>query len=215
MRNSTRNTPSRRGRPPAYDRQKARAAIRDAFWERGFAATSLDEIAAATGMNRPSLYLAFGDKRSMYLAALDELRLDINAQAAAALEAEPTLRQALHRFYRDAINVYLSGKSGARGCLALCTAPTDALGEPLVRSALSDILGTIDRQLAVRFERAAREGEIARDSECNALAALAAAALHSLAVRARAGASRGELEHIADAAARVLTRQDTPADQAP
>ncbi|MEO7036717.1 MAG: helix-turn-helix domain-containing protein [Polyangiaceae bacterium] len=62
--------PPRLGRPPSYNRDLALGAIRDVLWGRGLSAASLDDIAAATSMNRPSLYGAFGDKRAMYLEGL-------------------------------------------------------------------------------------------------------------------------------------------------
>src|SRR6202521_4415529 len=60
----------RRGPPRQYDPGPAPAKAAEAFWKYGYAATSLDDLAAATGMNRPSLYAAFGDKRAIYLKAL-------------------------------------------------------------------------------------------------------------------------------------------------
>jgi TetR/AcrR family transcriptional regulator, copper-responsive repressor len=60
----------RRGRPPAYVPELALSKAIKAFWPAGFAGTSLDELAAATGMNRPSLYGAFGDKHDLYMKAL-------------------------------------------------------------------------------------------------------------------------------------------------
>jgi AcrR family transcriptional regulator len=61
----------RRGRPPAYVPELALSKAIKAFWPAGFAGTSLDELAAATGMNRPSLYGAFGDKHDLYMKALE------------------------------------------------------------------------------------------------------------------------------------------------
>src|SRR3954465_13061825 len=120
MRTSTKSPP-RRGRPPSYDRNVALRSIRDVFWERGYSAASLDDIAAATGMNRPSLYGAFGDKREMYLAALRVFSVEIGGEVQKALEA-PTLREALEVFYVRAIQEYVSGDASPRGCLVICTA---------------------------------------------------------------------------------------------
>ncbi|MGE5163663.1 MAG: helix-turn-helix domain-containing protein, partial [Sphingobacteriales bacterium] len=53
----------RRGRPRAYNPDTALARAADVFWRNGYDGTSLDDLVAATGMNRPSLYAAFGDKR--------------------------------------------------------------------------------------------------------------------------------------------------------
>src|SRR5882724_10797919 len=63
--------PKRRGRPRAYDPATAIARAAETFWKAGYAGTSLDDLSAATGMNRPSLYAAFGDKRDLYLKALE------------------------------------------------------------------------------------------------------------------------------------------------
>src|SRR5215472_16931180 len=63
-----------RGRPRAYDPEEALAQARDAFWDGGYTGTSLDDLSDATGMNRPSLYGAFGDKRALYLETLDRYR---------------------------------------------------------------------------------------------------------------------------------------------
>ena len=65
----------RRGRPRAYDPERALAQATAAFWDAGYSATSLDDLSAATGMNRPSLYGAFGDKHALYLKAIDGLRM--------------------------------------------------------------------------------------------------------------------------------------------
>ena len=62
--------PARRGRPRAYDAEAALKRATEEFWQTGYSGTSLDSIAAATGMNPPSLYAAFGNKRAIYLKAL-------------------------------------------------------------------------------------------------------------------------------------------------
>lgn len=123
----------------SYDRDTALRAIRDVFWERGFSATSLDDIAAAAGMNRPSLYGALGGKREMYLAALRMFSVESGREMQKALEA-PTLRAALEAFYVGAIREYVSGKAGPRGCLVICTAVVEATGDATIRSALGESL---------------------------------------------------------------------------
>ena len=193
----------RRGRPPSYDRDVALGAIRDVFWDRGFSATSLDDIAAATGMNRPSLYGAFGDKREMYLAALQMFAAESGRELRKALDA-PTLREALEAFYARAIQDYVSGKEGHRGCLVICTAVTEATGDQAIRSALAAILAEIDSAVAVRIARAQAEGDRCTDGDATALGRVATSVLHSVAVRARAGARRSELMAIARATAELI-----------
>jgi AcrR family transcriptional regulator len=192
-----------RGRPPSYDRDVALGAIRDVFWDRGFSATSLDDIAAAAGMNRPSLYGAFGDKREMYLAALRLFAVESGRELQKALEA-PTLREALEAFYLRAIQDYVSGNGGPRGCLVICTAVTEATGDPAIQSALAAILAEVDSVVAVRIARAQAEGDRCTRGEAKLLARVATSVLHSVAVRARAGARRSELMTIARATAELI-----------
>jgi len=202
MRTSTKASP-RRGRPPSYDRDLALRAIRDVFWDRGFSAASLDEIGAAAGMNRPSLYGAFGDKREMYLAALRMFAAESGREMQRALAA-PTLREALEAFYTQSIEEYASGKAGPRGCLVICTAVTEATFDPTIQSALAAILAEVDTVVAARIAKAQDEGDRCAAGEPKVLARVATSVLHSLAVRARAGARRNELLAIARATVELL-----------
>jgi AcrR family transcriptional regulator len=163
MRTSTKQPP-RRGRPPSYDRDVALRAIRDVFWDRGFSAASLDDIAAAAGMNRPSLYGAFGDKREMYLAALRMFSAELGREMQKALEA-PTLRGALEAFYLAAIQAYLAGEAGPRGCLVICTAVSEATGDATIRSALAAILAELDSLVTLRIAKAQAEEDCCADGD--------------------------------------------------
>ncbi len=71
--------PKRRGRPRAYQPEIALGKALELFRKGGFAATSLDDLSAATGMNRPSLYGAFGDKRELYIKSYQRYRDDARA----------------------------------------------------------------------------------------------------------------------------------------
>ncbi|MEO7033551.1 MAG: helix-turn-helix domain-containing protein [Polyangiaceae bacterium] len=210
MHTSTKQPP-RRGRPPSYDRDVALGAIRDVFWDRGFSAASLDDIAAATGMNRPSLYGAFGDKRQMYLAALRMFAVESGHEMQKTLEA-PTLREALEAFYVRAIQEYLSGDAGPRGCLIICTAVAEATGDAAIRSAVAAILAELDSVVVVRIARAQAEGDRCTGGDAKVLARLATSVLHSVAVRARAGARRSELLTISRATVELIVG---PASGAP
>src|SRR5579883_1226199 len=68
------SAPAKRGRPRAYDEETALAQAMRVFWTGGYAATSLDELSAATRMNRPSLYAAFGDKQALYRTLIERYR---------------------------------------------------------------------------------------------------------------------------------------------
>src|SRR6201986_4626146 len=91
--------PKRRGRPRAYEPEVALGKALDLFRKDGFAATSLDELAAVTGMNRPSLYGAFGDKRELYIKSYQRYRDDARAAMIDVFRQEMPIRQRLQRIY--------------------------------------------------------------------------------------------------------------------
>ena len=97
----TRAQPRRRGRPRAYDPDVALRRARDTFWRAGYAATSLDDLAAGMGMNRPSIYAAFGDKRALYLTAqTDDAAPPLLAGHGRTVQAPAHARRAERAAYR-------------------------------------------------------------------------------------------------------------------
>ena len=92
----------RRGRPRAYDPAVAMRQARDTFWRGGYAATSLEDLSAGMGMNRPSIYAAFGDKRALYLQAVTEYAETSRAWLATALARPRPLPDGLRAVYRYA-----------------------------------------------------------------------------------------------------------------
>jgi AcrR family transcriptional regulator len=196
--------PARRGRPRAYDTKTALKQATDTFWRTGYSGTSLDSIAAATGMNPPSLYAAFGNKRALYLEALThywELSL---AATREALAKDRPLGESLMLAYDAALSIYFSGKGSARGCFVIGTAVTEAGEDPEIRKNVAAGLRMIDADFEARFRTAQERGELKHDADPAALADLASATMHSIAIRARAGARRTELREIARKAVSVI-----------
>ncbi|HEX2212735.1 MAG TPA: TetR/AcrR family transcriptional regulator [Mycobacterium sp.] len=199
----TRPTRRRQGRPRAYDPEIALRRARETFWRAGYAGTSLDDLAAGMGMNRPSIYAAFGDKRALYRRAATDYAETSRAWLSAALSRPRPLREALGAVYRYARDFYLAGDDGPRGCFLLGTALTEATGDVQVRLTVEETMAAFTATFAERFERARRDGELSPYAP-DALAAIATATLNTLSVRARSGAGRPELDALIDAALAVI-----------
>jgi AcrR family transcriptional regulator len=200
----------RRGRPRAYDPDRALASAAEVFWKNGYTGTSLDDLAAATGMNRPSLYAAFGGKRDLYLKTLERYRNQSRDIAKQLLVDDPPLGVYLRRFYKAALDLYLTGETKARGCYSIGTAATQAAVDPAVRAFLADSIRGTDAFLGELIRKARDRGEIASTASPADLAQLATAILHTLAVRSRAGLSREELNALAAATIDVICGPRTP-----
>jgi TetR/AcrR family transcriptional regulator, copper-responsive repressor len=189
--------PRRRGRPRAYDPEAALAQATEAFWRAGYSGTSLDDLSESTGMNRPSLYAAFGDKREIYLKALEQYWTLGGKLMRDAFAGDHTLREALMATYGHALALYFPRGGRGRGCFAISTATTEALQEPRIRALFARGLHWLDNGFERRIRKAQEQGEVTIDADAKALAMVASATLHTIAIRARAGTPRGELETLA------------------
>jgi TetR/AcrR family transcriptional regulator, copper-responsive repressor len=194
------NAPRGRGRPRQYDPERALANAAEVFWKHGYAATSLDDLVAATGMNRPSLYAAFGDKRDLYLKTLERYQQRSRAIGQQIIADDPRLRVFLKRFYDAALDIYLAAGDEARGCYSISTAPAQATTDPAVRDFLAASIGGTDAFISREIVKAIERGEVPSNANAGALAQIATAAMHTIAVRARVGVPRKELSAIAVAA---------------
>ncbi|WP_434419930.1 TetR/AcrR family transcriptional regulator [Nannocystis pusilla] len=204
MRISTKKVSRRVGRPRAYDPDAAVGRITEVFREVGFARASLDEIAQATGMNRPSLYAAFGDKKAMYFRAIDHFSAEMRARVERAL-ADDDLGRSLAGIFAAALELYRAGGDVPPSCLVLCTAPAEAGHDADIRARLGQTLAEIDRVFVGRLQRARAAGTLRRDADPEQLGLLLAATLHSVALRARAGQPQAQLDAlVAGAVALVL-----------
>ncbi|QDP22168.1 TetR/AcrR family transcriptional regulator [Bradyrhizobium cosmicum] len=198
------NPPKRRGRPRAYEPEIALGKALDLFREQGFAATSLDDLSEATGMNRPSLYGAFGDKRELYIKSYQRYREEARAAMVEIFRQEMPVRQRLERIFASALNIYLSGEAGPRGCFTVVTAASEAVGDPEIRAMVLDGLNELDKAFASCFRKAKEKGELPESADPAVLAQVASATVHTIAIRSRARVPRKDLEAIVKGAIDVM-----------
>jgi AcrR family transcriptional regulator len=194
----------RRGRPRAYQPEIALGKALDLFRKDGFAGTSLDDLSAATGMNRPSLYGAFGDKRELYIKSYQRYRDDARAAMLDIFRDDAPLRDRLQRIYAIALDIYLSGELGPRGCFTVMTAASEAVADPQIRAMVLEGFVELDKAFAACFRRAKEQGELPDSADPTVLAHLASATVHTIAIRARAQVPRKELETIVNGAIDVM-----------
>ena len=196
--------PKRRGRPRAYEPEVALGKALGLFRKEGFAATSLDDLSAATGMNRPSLYGAFGDKRELYIKSYRRYRDDARAATMEIFRSDLPIRERLARVYAAALDIYLSGESGPLGCFTVMTAASEAVADPEIRAMVLEGLAGLDKAFGAAFRQAKDKGELPAGADPAVLAQLASATIHTIAIRARARVPRAELEAIVKGAINVM-----------
>jgi AcrR family transcriptional regulator len=188
----------RRGRPRAFEPETALTQAMDLFWKDGFAATSLDDLSAATGLNRPSLYGAFGDKRALYIRAYRQYRKHTNEVFAPLFAARAPLRAKLKRILIAAVDLYLSGEAGPRGCFTVLTTSSDAIADREISGMVAEAIDNTDRAFGRLFADGQAAGELPAGADPKRLARAASATIHTLSIRARARIRRAELLGIVD-----------------
>lgn len=176
-----------RGRPRAFDRPTVFKAMREVFWERGYAAASLDDLCQAAGINRPSLYNAFGEKADVFRAVLDDYIAEVRPSYEAAFRAPGALSESLLRVFDTSLSLWKAHEKPGLGCFMIGAALTDSLRDPEVGQMILDRLKEMDKGFLWRFRKAIEEGELAADADVYGLTMLASSLHNAMAVRLRAG----------------------------
>ncbi|MCA6221496.1 TetR/AcrR family transcriptional regulator [Photorhabdus antumapuensis] len=191
-----------RGRPRSYDPDQVLEGALQAFWRGGFSGTSLDALAAASGLNRPSLYAGFGDKQTIYIKAMRRFLAYASEKFGAALMLRPsdkTLSGVIRRYLRTAIDVDgPQERSGLSGCAVISTAMAEALKDPKIREVLSDVLLEMDRQLYACLQELVKKGFISPEADITSLCTLLTSVVQSIGIRSRAGQTRADLERMVE-----------------
>jgi AcrR family transcriptional regulator len=193
--------PVPKGRPRAFDPALALDRALHVFWRQGYEGTSLTDLTEAMGINRPSLYAAFGNKEALFRKVLQRYASGPSAWIAQALE-EPTARAVVERLLLGATGS--PAQPGApRGCLAVHGALACGGDADCIRRELAAFREEGVTAIRKRFERAKREGDLPSDANAADLARLISTILHGLAVQAAGGASPRELRRVAKLALRT------------
>jgi AcrR family transcriptional regulator len=191
----------RQGRPREFDPDEALERALEVFWRQGYEGTSLSELTAAMGINRPSLYAAFGNKESLFHKALDRYADQHMAFIRAALE-EPTARRAIEALLRS----YVASVTNPRtppGCLTVQGALASGPDTESIRAELTARRLAGEAVLRARLQRARKEGDLAADADPADLARYINTIAQGVAVQAAGGANRKQLDRVVDIALRA------------
>ena len=186
------------GRPRSFDCGKALDRALLVFWRKGYQGASLSDLTAAMGINRPSLYAAFGDKEALFRKVLDRYAEGPGSHALQALN-ELTSRAVVEKLLRGGADL-LTTPGSPRGCLLVQGALTCGSGANSMRRELISRRTASELALRKRFTRAQAEGELPPHTNPANLARYIITIIHGMSVQAAGGATRQELRHVADIA---------------
>ncbi len=193
-----------RGRPPKYSREEALNNAMRMFWRNGYEGTSLDDLCKATGMNRPSLYNAFGDKERMFWSAVDWYLNHEGNLTQHCLDTDGPVVETLGNLLNGYIDLFSQPDTG-RGCLVVLGAINCRPEHQHLSDRLSALRRNTHGQVTVFLQKAALRGELKVEARPEALAEFFMAIFNGLSVQARDGSTPAQLRHIAEQALRLFT----------
>jgi AcrR family transcriptional regulator len=194
----TTETKKARGRPRVFDPDEALDKALQIFWNRGYEGTSLAELTETLGVNKPSLYAAFGNKEELFMKALSKYTTGPVAFVRDVVN-EPTARAVAQRFLYEAAE-FLTQPSHPKGCMVVQGALSGGESAEMVKKVLIQYRAAYEKLLTKRFEQAKSDGDLPSDASPQALAKYLATLHQGMSVQATSGASKEELLAIADLA---------------
>ncbi len=195
-------TAAKAGRPREFDQDAALVAAMRVFWEKGYEGASLADLTAAMGINRPSLYAAFGDKEELFRKALERYGKGPGSYLKDALNL-PTARAVIEALLRGAVHL-LSDPRNPHGCFSVQGALVCGTGAEPARDAVRAWRKQSEAELRRRFERAKAERDLPANLDAGDLARYVATVLNGLGVQAANGAGKAQMMRVAEMALRAI-----------
>lgn len=190
------------GRPRAFDPAAALDKALAVFWQKGFEGASLPDLTAAMGINKPSLYATFGNKEQLFLKAIERYEQQHAQFFYRALEL-PTAFQVAEQILLGSAREQASSEH-PRGCLMVQGALACSDAGQAVKQALIERRRQSFEQLVQRFERAQREGDLAKDQDAKVLAGYILTVIQGIAVQSTSCQCPQLIELIARQALRTF-----------
>ncbi|MGD1877400.1 MAG: TetR/AcrR family transcriptional regulator [Kiloniellaceae bacterium] len=190
-------------RPREFEREEVVQKALAVFWRQGYQATSVQDLVAATGLNRGSLYDTFGDKHGLFLAAVEHYRTTVTAQRLDRLEQPGPAREKIATFFRDMVE-FSVGEGRLLGCLMTNSAIELAPHDRDTRLAVAANMGAMEAAFRRLLTRARKAGEIAADKSPTDLARFLTATANGLRVMAKVTPDRATLRSVVRVALQAL-----------
>lgn len=198
---STIKPTKQRGRPPAFDHEEALEKALKVFWLRGFEGASMTELTEALGINRPSIYAAFGNKEELFRKALGKYLAGPVAYVAEAMN-EPTARQVVEKLLTRSAE-FLTHPNNPRGCMIVQGALSCGQGAELIQQELITYRKNYEDNLRQRFELARSQGDLPKNINAADLAKYVATIHQGMSVQATSGANIEELMTVVQVALKI------------
>jgi len=190
-------------RPPGFERSEVLQKATRVFWQRGYGATSINDLVAATGLQPGSIYAAFGSKKNMFLEVVDQYNGQFLGNVRAKLQGSPSSLAAIRAFF-DAMVADTLRENGVHGCLMVNALLEMSQHEPDLAERLCRHSEKLRQVLAQELDKARDGGEIPASSDPETLSVFLVNNLWGMRVMCRNSPSRTSLQAVVDSVMKAL-----------
>lgn len=190
-------------RPRAYEPDEVIDKAMETFWRKGYEATSLTDIEAATGLNRSSLYTAFGNMHTLYMEALERFHERETARVLYALKGAPTVKEGLRRVFKLSVEDLVNDPDH-RGCMIVKATAECVPSDPQVTAFVREVDKKTQQMFADTIRTAQMKNELSQAHDPEQLAAYLYSALQGLRLRGKADSNQATLDGIVEITLSVL-----------
>jgi AcrR family transcriptional regulator len=186
----------RSGRPREFDVDQVLDRAMRVFWQHGYEGAALSDLTAAMGINRPSLYAAYGNKESLFEQVLQRYSEQVTGYVREALE-QPTVREVVEHLLRGTVRATTS-RGGPKGCLTVHGALACGPESEVARAELARWRRALETSIRARLRRGQQEGDLPPTAHPAELSRYVATVMQGIAVQAAGGTSRAALLRTVD-----------------
>ena len=191
------------GRPRTFSREEALQRAMLLFWKNGYEGTTMADLVGAIGMKAPSVYAAFGNKDALFKEAVDLYKSKVEQGPLSALQQSDSLVHALENSLSESVRMISSPEISS--CLIMAGAINCSPEHQEHVQYLKSLRDVYKETLRSRFLQAKKDGELIDDADPEALAEFYFSFIHGLALRAKDGSTKAELESSCKFALQALT----------
>lgn len=184
------------GRPYEFDREETLSKAMELFWEKGYKATSIEDLVDRMGIKRGSIYNTFGDKHSLFIAAVEYYAKEVTSRTIKILESPGSPLENIKLFFETIVNTPSDKKT--RGCLISNTVVELAPHDEEIADTVRIILERIQNAFLHCLDKAVELGELPEDTDTKALSHFLATSTHGLIVTGKSAVDNKQVKNVVD-----------------
>jgi len=182
------------GRPYEFDREETLSKAMELFWEKGYKATSIEDLVDRMGIKRGSIYNTFGDKHSLFIAAVEYYAKEVTSRTIKVLESPGSPLENIKLFFETIVNTPSDRKT--RGCLISNTVVELAPHDEKVAETVRNILERIQTAFLNCLNKAVEMGELPKDTDTQVLSHFLATNTHGLIVTGKSAVDNKQMKDV-------------------